>query len=175
MLLSRYATTVYAQESNQDNAKDITASTKLNRITNLNLIQKETISTFKDFSKGDIDVVFAEPSQEGLSIDFQDNLVKLAPKKLVYISNNAFTLEKDTYDLSLKGYSLKKLKAYDLAPRTGEVTLIAILEARPSVLNPKNDLKRAESKRSNVSRSRSLSKEERFAKKYHTSYKKNSK
>lgn len=175
MLLSRYATSVYAQESNQDNAKDITASTKLNRITNLNLIQKETISAFKDFSKGDIDVVFAEPSQEGLSIDFQDNLVKLAPKKLVYISNNAFTLEKDTYDLSLKGYSLKKLKAYDLAPRTGEVTLIAILEARPSLLNPKNELKRAESKRSNVSRSRSLSKEERFAKKYHTSYKKNSK
>lgn len=149
MLLSRYATTVYAQESNKDNVQDITSSIKANRINNLNILAKEPNDAFKEFSKGGVDIVFAEPSDEGLSLEYQNNLIKLAPKKLVYISSNPFTLEKDVYDLSLKGYSLKKLKAFDVSPRTSEIYALAILEAKSSLTLVKSEHKKFNNRRDN--------------------------
>lgn len=132
ILLSKNNCLVYSQDSNKSNYSDLEYNIRLNKIKNVNLINSDANKTLKDFkyNKVNIDALFVEPSDLGLSNDFIEELIKLNPKKLVYISNDPKTLEHDTYSLGLKGYSLKKLKIVDMNPKTFTIYTIAYFESK---------------------------------------------
>ena len=64
------------------------------------------------------DVVFMDPPRAGSDEKFLSSLVKMKPKKVVYVSCNPVTLERDLKYLVKKGYAVKKIQPVDMFPFT---------------------------------------------------------
>ena len=65
-----------------------------------------------------VDVVFMDPPRAGSDEAFLSSVVKLAPKKVVYVSCNPETLARDLKYLTKKGYEVEKAQPVDMFPFT---------------------------------------------------------
>ena len=132
ILVSKTSSKVYAQDSNKSNFQDLENNLKINKVKNVETISLDASKTLTElkYKKINIDNLFVEPSDLGLSDEFIEDLIKLNPKKLIYIGHDAKTSEHDTYNLGLKGYSLKKLQIIDTNPRTFEISSVLVFESR---------------------------------------------
>ena len=74
-----------------------------------------------------LDVVIMDPPRAGASLDFLKSLVELSPNKVVYISCNPETLERDLSYLTRKGYRVKKIQPVDMFPHTEHVETVVSL------------------------------------------------
>ena len=75
-----------------------------------------------------VDVVFMDPPRQGSSQAFLDALVKLKPKKVVYISCNPETLARDMEYLSGKGYRMERGRGIDMFPFTVHLEMVCSLK-----------------------------------------------
>lgn len=69
-----------------------------------------------------------DPPRKGCDTLTLDSLIKMSPERIVMISCNPATAARDAKYLCEKGYSLKRLRAFDLFPRTGHVECAALME-----------------------------------------------
>ena len=76
-----------------------------------------------------IDVVVTDPPRAGHHREVNQALLKLAPKRIVYISCNPITQERDTHILSDR-YRLTRIQPVDMFPHTGHVENVVLLERR---------------------------------------------
>ena len=81
------------------------------------LIQKEKIIP---------DVVFVDPPRKGLDENTINNLIKIRPKKIIYISCNPSTLIRDISKME-EYYNVKKITPIDLFPFTSHVECCSVL------------------------------------------------
>ena len=85
----------------------------------------------KEAQKGaKYDVVIMDPPRAGASQDFLKCLTVLAPKKVVYISCNPETLERDLRYLVNNGYEVKKMRPVDMFPFTLHCEVVVQLSQR---------------------------------------------
>jgi 23S rRNA (uracil1939-C5)-methyltransferase len=56
--------------------------------------------------------------------------MKLAPKRIVYVSCNPETLARDLYTLSKGGYRVRRIQPVDMFPWTGHVECVVGLERK---------------------------------------------
>ena len=61
------------------------------------------------------------------AIKFLKNLVKLSPKRVVYISCNPETLANDLNVLTKSGYRVRKIQPVDMFPYTNHVESVVCL------------------------------------------------
>jgi 23S rRNA (uracil1939-C5)-methyltransferase len=73
------------------------------------------------------DVAVVDPPRKGLNADAIEALVRMSPRKIVYVSCDPATLARDVALLKEKGYALKTAMAADLFPRCAHVESIACL------------------------------------------------
>ena len=73
------------------------------------------------------DVVVVDPPRKGLNSDAIEAMVRIAPRRIVYVSCDPATLARDVALLKEKGYSLKNAQAADLFPRCSHVESIVCL------------------------------------------------
>ena len=73
------------------------------------------------------DVVITDPPKAGCSREFLQSLVKLSPRKIVYISCNPETLARDMQYLLHKGYRAEKIQPVDMFPHTRHVETVVLL------------------------------------------------
>jgi len=74
------------------------------------------------------DLVFVDPPRKGCHEDFLDSLVEVAPEKIVYISCNPSTLQRDLKILSEQGgYSVSPVTPVDLFPQTNHIEAVTML------------------------------------------------
>ncbi|MFA9559746.1 23S rRNA (uracil(1939)-C(5))-methyltransferase RlmD [Evansella sp. AB-rgal1] len=73
------------------------------------------------------DVVVVDPPRTGLDATFIETLLRIKPKRIVYVSCNPSTLAKNVNDLS-KDYKLISLQPVDMFPQTAQVECVALLE-----------------------------------------------
>ena len=73
------------------------------------------------------DVVFMDPPRAGSDEKFLSSVVKLAPEKVVYISCNPETLERDLKYLTKHKYKVKKIQPVDMFPFTEHVETVVLL------------------------------------------------
>lgn len=71
------------------------------------------------------DTALADPPRAGLSPKALSNLLKLAPRRLLYISCNTATLARDAVLISSQ-YSLKRLAIVDLFPHTPHLECLSL-------------------------------------------------
>lgn len=73
------------------------------------------------------DVVVVDPPRTGLDRSFIETLLRVKPKRIVYVSCNPSTLAKNVNDLAKGGYNLKSLQPVDMFPQTAQVEVVSEL------------------------------------------------
>ena len=81
---------------------------------------------------GTVDVVFMDPPRSGASPEFLQALIKLAPKRIVYISCNPETQVRDASMLIEAGYSIEAVQPVDMFPHTPHVETVVSMTRRKS-------------------------------------------
>ena len=76
------------------------------------------------------DVVFMDPPRAGSDEAFLSSVVTLNPKKVVYVSCNPETLERDLKYLIKNGYKVKKIQPVDMFPHTSHTETVVLLSQR---------------------------------------------
>lgn len=74
-----------------------------------------------------IDVVFMDPPRSGSSEEFLTSLLRLSPRKVIYVSCNPETLVRDLQFLTKRGYQMEKGVGVDMFPMTVHVETIVAL------------------------------------------------
>ena len=97
-----------------------------NKINSVNNRTVETIDENINQNLTGIDVVFMDPPRSGSTKKFLLALMKLAPKKIVYISCNPETQARDLKILSAK-YKVIKICPVDMFPHTNHVETVILL------------------------------------------------
>ena len=75
------------------------------------------------------DIVMFDPPRKGLDKNTISNILKIEPKKIVYISCNPATLIRDLTSFEEK-YDIKKIVPVDMFPFTSHVEVCALLELK---------------------------------------------
>ena len=131
MIASRKAKEVVAVENNIDAVRYAIKSAKENNIDNVSFVADDASSFIKAEAKKKehYDVVFLDPPRSGSDERFLSSLIKLSPKRIVYISCNPETQERDIRYLErFSTYRIICIQPVDMFPRTEHVETIALIE-----------------------------------------------
>mgnify|MGYP000872121633 FL=1 len=103
----------------------------MNNVSNVEFIwfdlNKSLIPVMKENNIEQPDVILVDPPRNGLHPNTIDDILKIKPKKVVYVSCNPATQARDLKELS-KLYNVKKSQAVDMFPNTYHLENIVILE-----------------------------------------------
>lgn len=129
IIASKYAGHVYGVELNRDAVKDARKNAKLNSVENIDFVcadaGKYMVNLAEEHLKAD--VVIMDPPRAGSDIKFLKSLVKLRPRKVVYISCNPETLARDLMFLSKNKYKIRKIQPVDMFPHTEHIECVVLL------------------------------------------------
>ena len=130
MIASKQAKEVIGVELNRDAVRDAIGNAKGNGVKNIRFYQADAgafmVSMAEQGEK--MDVVFMDPPRAGSDEAFLQSVVKLAPKKVVYISCNPETLARDLGYLTKKKYKVTKICPVDMFPFTDHCEVITCLQ-----------------------------------------------
>ena len=118
-------------EINKNSILDANDNAILNRVNNYKYYvgdTSEVLPTIKD----DIDVVIVDPPRSGLNSKTLDDILKISPNQIGYISCDPMTLARDINILK-DYYNIKKVYALDMFPNTFHVETVCILKLREDV------------------------------------------
>lgn len=131
---AKHAKEVIGVELNPDAVKDAVANAKANGVRNIRFYQNDAGKFMTQMAaeegKGAIDVVFMDPPRAGSDEAFMASVVKLAPKKVVYVSCNPETLARDLGYFTKHGYEAKEAWAVDMFPWTAGIECVTLLQKR---------------------------------------------
>ena len=131
LIASKSVEEVIGVEIVKDAIKDAKSNALINNIQNAHFILADASDFMTDLSKTSekIDVVFVDPPRKGCDQRFLSSIMKLSPKKVVYISCNPSTLARDLGILK-EEYTIKQIQPVDMFPQTYHVECIAYLEKK---------------------------------------------
>ena len=132
LFIAKYAKKVYGVEIVEQAIKDAKENAKINNIENVQFIAGDTKIVLEDliYKKGIIaDIVIFDPPRKGLDNNSINNILKIKPKKIVYISCNPATLIRDLA-LFEKLYEVKTIIPVDMFPFTKHVECVAVLNLK---------------------------------------------
>lgn len=132
MVASEHAKKVIGIELNKDAVRDAITNCKHNGINNFKIYQGDAGAFMDSISEEDekIDVVFMDPPRSGSTNQFLDSVVRLAPKKVVYVSCSPETLARDLKYITKKGYNVEKIQPVDMFPFTKHVEAVCLLSRK---------------------------------------------
>lgn len=147
---SKYVKKVYGIEIVEEAIENAKENSKLNSIDNIEFMVGDVEKAFENLIKQKSimpDVVFVDPPRKGLDETTVGNLLKVMPKKIIYISCNPATLMRDLSKLEEK-YEICKITPVDMFPftRTRWVCISARFE-RGGIVSTFLDLAGARAKR----------------------------
>ena len=123
---------VIGVELNRDAVRDAISNAKRNGIKNVyfyNADAGDFLSAMADEGES-VDVVLMDPPRAGSDERFLTSLVALSPNKIVYISCNPETLQRDLHFLVRAGYKVKEIQPVDMFPHTNHVETVCLLSKR---------------------------------------------
>ena len=120
---------VISVELNKDAVRDAISNAKRNEMKNVQFYNADAGEFMVKLAeqKKKVDVVFMDPPRAGSDEAFLSSVVKLAPKKVVYVSCNPETLARDLKYLKKHGYTAGDCQPIDLLPFTKHVESIVVL------------------------------------------------
>ena len=129
LIVSSKVKNVIGVELNKDAVKDAIKNAKRNKITNVRFYNNDAGDFMASLTieKQSIDVVFVDPPCSDSDEKFLSSLVRLSPKKVVYISCNPVTQERDIKFLTKHGYKVEEIQPVDMFPKTVHVECVALM------------------------------------------------
>lgn len=129
IVASKKAGEVIGCEVNPDAIRDAKVNAKINDIKNIQFIcadAGEFMLSLKEQGER-CDVLFMDPPRAGSDKKFLSSAVALMPEKIVYISCNPETQQRDLTYLTRNGYKVKKIQPVDMFPYTNHVECVVRL------------------------------------------------
>ena len=112
---------------NVSNIEDANRNKELNHVFNIEFICDKVENQIDSFH--DIDCIIVDPPRAGLDQKTREYLKKIDSKEIIYVSCDAVTLARDLKDLQ-EMYSIKKIKLFNMFPRTYHVECVSVLERK---------------------------------------------
>lgn len=109
-----------------ENAKE---NQKRNGIENAEFICMDA-TRFAAENKQPADVVLVDPPRKGMTRQGIEDITRLDPRRIIYISCNPRTLARDLKEFDARGYTPKRVQPVDMFCHTSGVECIARLERR---------------------------------------------
>ena len=143
---SKHAAKVIGIELNKDAVRDAKINAKENKITNaeFRLGDAGEFMSAMAVANQKADVVFMDPPRAGSDERFLSSAVKLAPKRIVYVSCEPETLARDLKYLVKNGYEVKKIQPVDMFPFTENIETVVLLSKLKSTKTIEVDLELSE-------------------------------
>lgn len=132
LFMAPFAKSVYGIELVEEAVYAARENALINKIDNAQFIAGDVEKILDDLiNKQKIipDIVMVDPPRKGLDRKSVDNILRISPKRLVYISCNPATLVRDLSALEVL-YDIKRLKPVDMFPFTSHVEVCALLELK---------------------------------------------
>ena len=131
LIASKNVEEVIGVEIVKDAIKDAKNNAILNNISNAHFVLADASDFMVDLAKTSekIDVVFVDPPRKGCDERFLSSIMKLSPKKIIYISCNPSTLARDLGILKEK-YNILEVQPVDMFPHTYHIETIALLHLK---------------------------------------------
>ena len=133
--MANKAKEVYGIEIVEDAIKDAKENCKINNITNAEYYAGDTEKLLTDLienKKIKPDVIVVDPPRKGLDNTTIENILKIKPERLVYVSCNPATLMRDLSKLEGK-YEIKEIQPVDMFPFTSHVECCSVLYLKDSI------------------------------------------
>lgn len=117
-------------ELNKDAVRDAVTNAKINHIKNTDFYLNDAgrfLTQMADAGEK-VDVVFLDPPRSGSTEEFLDALLRMSPKRVVYISCNPETLARDLKYLTGKSaYRVLEMTPVDMFPYTEHCELVCLV------------------------------------------------
>lgn len=123
----RGAGRVIGVELNPDAVRDAISNARANNMKNVRFYKGDAGEFMREVADEDEkpDVVFMDPPRAGSDEVFLDSLIKMSPKKVVYISCNPETLARDLdYLTKNSDYKIGKIQPVDMFPHTAHIECV---------------------------------------------------
>ena len=132
IFISDKAKKVYAFEAVESAIADAKVNADLNNILNVKFFAADLYKSFLPIvDKYNIpkpDVMIIDPPRSGMHPTTVDDVIKLSPNKIVYVSCNPATQVRDIKLMTEAGYKLIKIKPVDMFPHTFHIENVALLQ-----------------------------------------------
>lgn len=130
LAVSGQAGKVIGVELNRDAVRDAVANAKVNRIKNVDFYQNDAGRFLTQMAEAGekVDVVFMDPPRSGSTKEFLDALIRIGPKRVVYISCEPETLARDLkYLTANSAYRMEEATPVDMFPFTEGIEVVCAL------------------------------------------------
>lgn len=124
LFLAQKAKKVYGVEIVPAAIEDARRNAKLNGITNAEFFVGKAEEVLPEKYKNEgiyADVIVVDPPRKGCEESVLDTMVKMQPRKIVYVSCDSATLARDLKYLKERGYKLEKVQGVDQFSHTMHV------------------------------------------------------
>ena len=135
LFMSKYAKKVYGIEIVKEAIDAAKENAKINNIDNTEFYAGDVEFVLDDLinNKGIVaDIVMFDPPRKGLDKHSINNILKIKPKKIVYISCNPATLVRDLAFFE-EQYDIKTIVPVDMFPFTSHVECCSVLYLKDSI------------------------------------------
>lgn len=132
LFLAQKAKQVYGVEIVPQAIDDAKVNAKVNGISNVEFFvgaAEEVVPQKYEESNGDMaaDVIVVDPPRKGCDETLLETLIRMEPKRIVYVSCDPGTLARDLKYLCANGYELQRVRGCDMFPHTNHVETVTLL------------------------------------------------
>ena len=134
LFLAQKAKRVYGVEIVPQAIEDAKTNASINGITNAEFyVGKAEEVLPEQYEKNGIyaDVIVVDPPRKGCDTAVLETMVKMAPKRIVYVSCDSATLARDLKYLRENGYEVRRVQGVDQFAMTGHVETVCLLSKKP--------------------------------------------
>ena len=130
LFLAKAAGSVKGVEIVPQAIEDARNNARINGITNAEFFvgkSEEVLPAYYEKNGGYADVIVVDPPRKGCDQALLETIVKMQPKRVVYVSCDSATLARDLKYLSENGYEVKEVQPVDMFPMGGHVETVVLL------------------------------------------------
>lgn len=132
LFLAQKAGRVFGVEIVPEAVENASENAKLNGIENVSFCcgaaEDVVPDVVSDGKENAVDVVVVDPPRKGCDGVLLDTIVKMNPKRVVYVSCDPATLARDVKILGESGYEVRKVRVCDMFPMGGHVETVILLK-----------------------------------------------
>lgn len=112
----------------ESSAKAVAAGERsANDLRNLKFVKADVLKFLRTRAQGSFDTVILDPPRSGAASKVINQLIRLAPRNIIYVACDPVALARDLNSLLAAGYQLKGLRAFDIFPHTHHFETVVAL------------------------------------------------
>ena len=127
MSLARHGAYVTFVEANAHALDDAKKSTALSRVARCKFKRQTGENFLPSVKQGEYEVVLIDPPRTGLSAIVTQELGRIKPERMLYVSCDVATLARDLSRLVNGGYRIVRIQPFDMFPQTAHIETLVEL------------------------------------------------